>query len=291
MKILSKGKYSHAHSRNSKEKEDYIILRFAHAKLPKEGGAIKIDQDKCVGCWSCIPYCPMHAINKNDVGGFPTAIIDQDECVECGVCLRSHACNMGAIYWPELAWPRAIRQAFSAVLIGYGIFDDIGIVGYKRTHSGGGRGTAEMKTNDVTGRYGDGEVGIAAELGRPGVGFYFRDLEKVAIAMAKLGIEFEPENPVTLLLDPETGKIKYREIIEEKALSAIIETKVKQEKAVEVLEVLKEVAKEINTVFSVDIINKCRDGTIPFKSILDEAGIKVRINGKTNVGLGRPLVE
>ena len=216
--------------------------------------------------------------------------IDQEECVECGVCLRSNVCNKDAIYWPKLQWPRAIRQAFSAVLVGYEVFDKVGIHGYRRPHMGG-RGTAEMKTNDVTGRYRDGEVGIAAELGRPGGGFYFRDLEKVTMAMAKTDVVFEAENPITVLLDPRTGRIKYEEILGEKAMSAIIETKVKQEKALEVLEALKEASRQINTVFSVDIINKCRGGRIPFKTVIEEAGFKIRINGKTNVGLGRPLVE
>jgi hypothetical protein len=147
-----------------------------------------------------------------------------------------------------------------------------------------------MKTNDITGRYKDGEVGIAAEMGRPNQGFYFTDMEKVTKAMAKLGAEFEEENPLTALMDPETGVFTHREIMKERCMSAIVEMKVETERAVEVLEALKEVAKEIDTVFSVDIINKCRGDTIPVIPILEEAGIKVRINGKMNIGLGRPLI-
>jgi hypothetical protein len=233
----------------------------------------------------------MKAIQKKYHKTSNTATINQDECVECGVCLRSGVCNVEAIYWPDLEWPRAVRQAFSAVLIGYGALRKAGVVGYDRPDSGGGRGTNEMKTNDVTGRYRDGEVGIAAELGRPCQGFYFRDLEKITIAMSKLGAEFEPENPLTALLDEKTGRIKHREVMNEKAMSAIVEMKVKEERAIEVLEGLKKVAKEIDTVFTVDIINKCKDGRIPVKPILEKAGINVRINGKTNVGLGRPLAE
>lgn len=232
----------------------------------------------------------MRAIKKNDTDTSTTATIDQDECVECGVCLRSGVCKTEAIYWPELKWPRAVRQAFSAVLIGYGAMRKAGVRGYDRPDSGG-RGTNEMKTNDVTGRYKDGEVGIAAELGRPCQGFYFRDLEKVTMAMSQLGAEFEPENPLTALLDEKTGRIKHREVMNERAMSAIVEMKVGEEKAIEVLEELKKVAKEIDTVFTVDIINKCKDGTIPVKPILEEAGIRVRINGKTNIGLGRPLAK
>jgi len=231
------------------------------------------------------------AIKKVKGDNSRAALIDQDECAECGVCLRSEACKFDAIYWPDLAWPRAIRQAFSAVLVGYGVFDKVGIGGYRRTTTGGGRGTEEMKTNDVTGRYREGEVGIAAELGRPGVGFRFRDLERVTTGLAERGIRLEPDNPVTMLLDLETGRIKYREIMDERVLSAIVEMKVEQEKAVEVIEALKELAKQVDTVFSVDIICKCKDGAIPVKPLLEEAGIRVRINGKTNVGLGRPLKQ
>ena len=204
--------------------------------------------------------------------------------------MRSGSCKVDALYWPDLEWPRSIRQAFSAVLIGYGALEKAGIKGYKRPDTSGGRGTAEMKTNDVTGRYRNGEVGIAAELGRPCVGFYFRDMEKVTMTMSGLGAEFEPENPLTVLLDPETGRIKYREILNERAMSAIVEMKVQQERMVEVLETLREVAKKIDTVFTVDIINKCREGAIPVKPNLDEAGVRVRINGKINIGLGKPLI-
>jgi hypothetical protein len=48
---------------------------------------------------------------------------------------------------------------------------------------------------------------------------------------------------------------------------------------------------QVDTVFSIDIICKCKDGVIPIKPLLNEAGIEVRINGKTNIGLGRPLIE
>jgi hypothetical protein len=233
----------------------------------------------------------MSAIRKTDTATPTTVTIDQEDCVECGVCLRSGVCTTDAIYWPELEWPRSVRQAFSAVLIGYAALKKAGVVGYDRPDAGGGRGTNEMKTNDVTGRYKDGEVGIAAELGRPCQGFYFRDLEKITMAMSQLGAEFEPENPLTSLLDKKTGRIKHREVLNERAMSAIVEMKVSEERAIEVIEGLKKVAKKIDTVFTVDIINKCKEGVIPVKPTLEEAGIRVRINGKTNIGLGRPLAE
>jgi NAD-dependent dihydropyrimidine dehydrogenase PreA subunit len=282
---------------------------------------MKINSEQCSGCGRCIPYCPVGSIKKSDVGAFPTAIIDQEECVECGVCIRSGVCKSEAIYLPETPWPRSIRAAFSGGGFSFGrghfsgegvssergpsstrsfsrILNKIGLPRLTMTDimekrvGGGSRGTSEMKTNDVTGRFREGEVGIACELGRPGIGFYFRDLETVAVSLVKCGVQFEPQNPVTVFLDTSTGRIKdeFAEIRGERALSAIIECKAPIEKVGEIYQVLQEVAKKIDTVFTLDIINKCQDGTIPLKPLLDDAGIRVRINGKTNVGLGRPLI-
>ena len=234
---------------------------------------MEIDSEKCVGCWKCIPYCPVTAIKEAD----EVAEIDQDECLECGACLRSGSCKVDALYQPELTWPRVLRSQFSDPTA---IHPKTGIPG---------RGTGEMKANDTSGRFAYGEVGIAVEMGRPAIGAYFRDLEKVAIAMKKAGVVFEPANPVTHLLNPDTGKLKDPDVGKERVLSAIIETKVSEDEAVKILNVLKDVAKEIDTVFSVDVISRCKAGKIPAIPILEKAGYKPRINGKVCIGLGRPL--
>ncbi len=89
-------------------------------------------------------------------------------------------------------------------------FKKAGILGYQRADGavGGGRGTSEMKTNDITGRYGDGQVGIRCEMGRPGEGFYFREMEKVTMTLAKFGDGFEEKNPINVFIDPKTGQIR-----------------------------------------------------------------------------------
>lgn len=251
---------------------------------------MKIDQEKCAGCFNCAPYCPVNAIEYS--GGISS--INQELCLECGTCLRSDVCPTRAFYIQELRWPRTIRAAFSGTnYSGYSKVLEKNLEprrGYEDAkYWGGGRGTSEMKTNEITNRYHHGEVGVGVELGRPGVGFYFKDLEYVAKKLVSHGVELEPDNPVTKLFDPETGEIKdeYKDIKNERALSAIIEFKVKQEKAVETINILQDVSKEIETVFSVDIINRCKDGTIPLKTVLDAAEIEVAINGKTCIGLGR----
>lgn len=205
------------------------------------------------------------------------ASIDQDECVECGECKKSGVCPLDAHYMPELGWPRILRAMWSDPIT---IFPKTGITG---------RGTQEMKTNDISGRFRDGEVGIGVEFGRPGVGARLGEVEKASIRLARNGVIFEVESPWTELINTETGAIKDPTIRNEKVLSCIIECKAPMEKTPQLYNELMETTKEIDTVFTLDLICRCREGEIPLKPILDEAGIKVRINGKTNVGLGRPL--
>jgi len=205
------------------------------------------------------------------------AVVDQDECVECGCCLRAQVCPSGALFRPELTWPRNVRAAFSDPTITF-----------KETNVSG-RGTEEMKTNDVTGRFKPGMVGFATEMGRPGLGARLRDLDKMAQALAKVGARFEPLNPVTSLVmeDPASGRVKA-DLLDEKVLSAIIEAEIELDKFPSVLKVIKEVAGEVESVFSLDVICPTRgDEPNPALPLIARAGFQVRINGKTNLGFGR----
>jgi ferredoxin len=265
---------------------------------------MEIDKKKCVGCGNCYAVCTMGVIYLDEDG---KSVVNQEECVECFTCYRVlrdegyspwfvrvlrkglsffrlgyfaevDVCPTGAITPPVLEWPRSIRAVFSdptTVHPGTGV---------------PGRGTEEIKSNDVTGRLRKGEAGLVIELGRPGVGAYFRDIEKVAMALAKLNPRFESKNPVTqLMVNPETGKLK-EEILNEKVLSAIIELKTKQEKIPEFLQTLEKVQKEVDTVISVGIASKClADGSIPHEEWVKKAGYELSPNGKTNLGLGQPL--
>jgi len=242
---------------------------------------MKIDESKCIGCERCIYYCPVAAISMypsmNRVG--KVAKIDFGECVECSECQKSGVCPVDAHYMEKLEWPRTLRELWSNPL---GVFPWTGI---------GGRGTQEMKTNDVTGRFADHEVGFGVEVGRPGIGARLSDVEKISVRLAKLGIQYEPDSPWTKIIDTISGKLKDPEAGKEKVLSCIIEFKAPMEMTVPIWNTLMEAAETIDSVFTVDIISKCKDGAPILKPILDEAGIKVRINGKTNVGLGRPLIK
>jgi Pyruvate/2-oxoacid:ferredoxin oxidoreductase delta subunit len=245
---------------------------------------MRADESKCIGCKRCFPYCPLGRIQvlrqHPKIPGRVCIEIDQDKCTDCGMCFRANVCPVDALSQPAEPWPREVRAILSNPLIEY------------KGSQVPGRGTEEMKTNDVTGRFRPGEVGIGIELGRPGVATYFRDVEVVAMALSPLGYEFAEENPVThFMSDRKTGKLR-EDVLNERATSAIIEGKCKLENLPEVLEAIKKAAESVDTVFSVEIISKVPPrGEIPIIPILERLGYEYSINSKNNVGLGEPAFK
>ncbi len=245
---------------------------------------MKVDKDRCIACKRCFAYCPMGRIQTHHrhetIPGRVYIQLDQDACTDCGMCLRANICPVNALYQPEETWPREVRGILSNPLIEF--------LGSQTP----GRGTEEMKTTDVKGTFPPGIVGVGIELGRPGVGTYFRDVEKIAMALAPIGYEFAEENPVThFMKDKHTGRLR-EDVLGEKATSAIIEGIAPLEKLEEVLLALKEAAEEINTVFTIEVITKVTpEGEVPIKEVFDRMGMWYSLNSKNNLGLGEPYFD
>lgn len=238
-----------------------------------------INDKLCIGCKTCVPYCPVGAIKKREDRN--TMCIDQDICTKCNVCFRQKVCPFGAI---EEGTYDNFASEFQHVLS-----DPTTSL---KGSSVPGRGTEEMKTNDVTGRYKKGEYGICIDMGRPGIGCRLRDAEKVAMAVVKAGVKLEgPETTplAKLMTDLNTGKLRD-DVLDLNLLSIIVEGKCATDKLSDVLKALKKVEKEINTVFSLGIVSRVdEDGYSPLTDTLEELGMPEPIRGKLNVGLGRPL--
>jgi ferredoxin len=266
---------------------------------------MRIDPTKCVACANCVPICPMGAIAVSPE--LQRAVVDRDACVECFTCYRGMSkermnptfvravrrvakalrfrfdpepdvCPTDALTPEDLSWPRIVRRAFSDPQVPH---ESTGIHG---------RGTAEVKTNDVTGRVSAGEAGFVIEFGRPGVGTRFRDIQQMTSSLAALPAHFEANNPVTTLMsDVARGEIRA-DILDEKVLSAIVEIKVPFERVPAVLACIREVSRRVSTVIAVGVSTRCDPtGEEPLRALLEQEGYPA-YRGKTNLGLGRVTV-
>ena len=262
-----------------------------------------INPNKCVACGNCTYVCPMGAIYIDPK--IKRATINRDECVECYACFNGlsqehlnptvvrtmrklfqmmrlrfdpepDVCPTAAFEPDELVWPRVVRRAFSDPRVPH---ESTGVEG---------RGTEEVKTNDVSGRVKTGEVGFTIEFGRPGVGVWFREIQTACWALARAGVDFEKKNPITSLMsDVKTGTLK-EDILNEKLMSAIVEIKVPVERTEEVVRLVWEIERQIDTVVVLGVGTRCDetgDETL-VASILERLGYTLH-RAKTNTGLGR----
>ena len=262
-----------------------------------------INPSKCVACGNCTYVCPMGAIYIDPQ--IRRATINRNECVECYACYNGMSqehlnpkmvrmlrrifqmmrlrfdpepdvCPTAAFEPEELAWPRIVRRAFSDPRVPH---ESTGVEG---------RGTEEVKTNDVSGRVKVGEVGFTIEFGRPGVGVWMRDIQQMCRALAQAGVSFEKRNPVTsLMTDVSEGTLR-EDILNEKVLSAIVEVKTRVERTEEIIRLVWEVEKRINTVIAIGVGTRCDpDGEERVVGpILERLGYRLE-RAKTNIGLGR----
>jgi len=264
---------------------------------------MKINANKCVACGNCIYVCPVGAIYVDPV--IKRATVDRNECVECYACYNGLSserlnpvvvrtirklfemvrvrfdpepdiCPTAAFEPEDLQWPRVVRRAFSDP---------------RATHESTGvqgRGTEEVKTNDVTQRVKQGEVGFTIEFGRPGVGVRFHDIQKMTRALAKANVPFEKNNPLTLLMsDVSTGNLRA-DILDEKILSAIVEIKVSVDRTEEIVQLVHAIEKDVDSVVSLGVGTRCDENGEEHivGPILERLGYRLE-RAKTNTGLGR----
>ena len=260
-----------------------------------------IDKTKCLGCANCVPVCPMGAIYIADDG---LSEINQEACVECYACYKGMSvenlpkqptrflrsllaffklrfqpdpdiCPSGAISTDELTWPRIIRRTFSDPQVPH---ESTGV---------SGRGTQEVKTNELTERVKEGEAEITVEFGRPGVGVYFRDMDRMCRRLAKMQVDFELENPVTSLMsDIKTGELRT-DVLDEKVLSCILELKTDTAKMPDILNAIKEEARRLDTVVALGVAVRCDSkGDDEVRNQLVTMGYDAW-RAKINIGLGR----
>lgn len=231
-----------------------------------------IDQELCKQCLDCQPVCPMGAIMVRE----KKVVIDDEDCVECGVCQRFGICSENAIKQvDEIPYPRIIRAVFSDPTVTH---ESTGI---------GGRGTEEMKTNDVTNNIQRDEIGFSIELGRPGIGAYLKDLDKVTRKVTALKVKFAKDNPVLpLISDRKTGALRP-EILNEKVLSAIVEFVVLKKNAINIISELQHfLNSQLETVATMSVIARAdREGNPDFLELLKHHGMSSYPNGKVNIGM------
>jgi hypothetical protein len=231
-----------------------------------------INRDECVECYACYNGLSQEHLN-------PT-LVRTVRRVFAALRIRFEpepdVCPTAAFEPDELTWPRVVRRAFSDPSVPH---ESTGVEG---------RGTEEVKTNDVTGRVKVGDVGFTIEFGRPGVGVRFREIQEMCWALAKANVSFEKKNPVTSLMsDVATGTLRP-DFLNEKVMSAIVEIKVPVARTEEIIRLVWDVEKRLDTVISLGVATRCGEHgeEVIVAPILQRLGYKLE-RAKTNIGLGQ----
>jgi|GEM_PF-1919541 len=232
-----------------------------------------IDQTLCTGCKTCLLFCPDDAIDYHD----GKSSIDPKVCTLCGCC--DDRCPSGALQpLTELTDLQIFQQAFGNPR------------GSKVTGGNAGRGGKEIKTLDVKPTLKPDHISICLDMGRPGVGLYLRDAEKIITALIAVGMEFlEGDFPLaTIIPDRTTGKFRP-DCLDLHMHSLLAEGVFHKSKLPAVLKAVLEVSQEIDTVFCPGLILPV-DENIDNEALrcLDDLGIPRPIRSKINVGLGKP---
>jgi hypothetical protein len=235
-------------------------------------GRATVNRHECVECYACFNGLSQEHLNPTLVRFLRKML----QMIRVRFDPEPDVCPTAAFEPEELVWPRVVRRAFSDPRVPH---ESTGIEG---------RGTEEVKTNDISGRVNVGEVGFTIELGRPGVGVWMREIQQMCWRLGAAGVSFESRNPITsLMTDVRSGTLR-EDILGEKVMSAIVEIKVAVERTEEIVRLVWEAEKELDTVVALGVGTRCSpDGEDHVVApILERLGYKLE-RAKTNTGVGR----
>ena len=224
---------------------------------------MQIDPNKCVACSNCVPVCPMGAIYVDPQ--INRATINYDECVECGTCHRMSGEHLN----PTMV--RTVRKLAKFFRFRFEPEPDVcPTSAFVMEELEWPRIARRVFSDPLVEHKSTGIKGRGTE------------------ALAKLGVTFEPKNPIShLMTDKSQGTIQ-EDILNEKILSAIVEIKTTIHEVSNVLDTVMEVAKTIDTVVALGVSTRCgENGEDPVLApLLEELGYEFE-RAKTNMGLGR----
>jgi len=80
----------------------FMLNEVNYAAFAPSRFRVKLDEDECTGCETCVDRCQFHAIEVDDI-----AIIDNEKCFGCGVCVPT--CPSEALTLEEIRPKEHIR--------------------------------------------------------------------------------------------------------------------------------------------------------------------------------------
>jgi len=233
---------------------------------------MKINPERCFACGDCVPICPVDAILLHD----GMVSINQDQCVECGVCWRTHVCLSSVFEQEELPWPRVLRAMFSDPATEH------------RQTGLAGRGMEEIKTNDVRHVYVNDLVGVSAEIGRPGIGASFHDVQCITQALAECGARFADGNPLMALFVDAARGLLAPDILGERVISIIVECQVREADLKPTLRSLIDASSRLAVPVLISVAGAyAADGAASYQHVLEEMELVCLPTGKMNLGFVR----
>ena len=146
----------------------------------------------------------------------------------------------------------------------------------------------EIKTNDARRVYIDDLVGVSAEVGRPGIGASFHDVQCITRALVECGARFAVDNPLMeLFVDPARGMLAP-EILNERVLSIIVECLVPEADLEQTLRNLVDASSLLSVPVLLSVAGAyASDGTTPYQRVLEKMKLEYLPTGKMNLGFAR----